>query len=531
MPWAWRGDHGRLSGEIRAERHRHATVRVSVRLIGLLSVLVAVGAGAQPLHEDQWASTRVWLTAGTYGRTVNTAFSDGDKIAINGTFPAGTSLQGSFSQYVRKWFGVTVDARAELAKVRLSSDTAADTTYAQHGFKGSVSASFRWQATSLFGLEGRLGVLGGVAPFIDLNLSKIPESDPRSILGPVLTVVGTFDTTPHFTAQVFAGLEARFGGLESGNLFFGLNARYGFLTIGDLELGIALSVEANAGGNTDLKKVVSSYDEKFFRVGIGPSLTVRRPAPAGTGSTVVAPSVVGSVTRVDGSGIGGATVSAGGVTTSTDAQGAYSLEGLAPGPTTVIAEASGFRPAKKDLVVTPGTPVEAPFVLVVPTGPGSISGVVRAGPDKLLAGAKVTVGSATLTTSTTGAWSVDGVGPGPVKVKIALDGYAPADEVVQVPPEAKATLDLTLEPVAQRTKAKIRGVISSASGPVAKATVRIVELKLKQAVKPDGRFEAEVAGGKYTLIIEAPKHVTQTRTVEVLDGDQAIFQIELEKAR
>jgi hypothetical protein len=73
--------------------------------------------------------------------------------------------------------------------------------------------------------------------------------------------------------------------------------------------------------------------------------------------------------------------------------------------------------------------------------------------------------------------------------------------------------------------------VSSATGPVAKATVRIVELKMKQVVKPDGRFEADVAGGKYTLVIEAPKHVTQTRIVEVADGDQAIFQIELEKTR
>ena len=74
-------------------------------------------------------------------------------------------------------------------------------------------------------------------------------------------------------------------------------------------------------------------------------------------------------------------------------------------------------------------------------------------------------------------------------------------------------------------------VISSAAGPVAKATVRVVELKLKQAVKADGRFEVEVPGGKYTLVIEAPKHVTQTKQVEVADGDQAIFQIELEKLR
>lgn len=497
-----------------------------MRLIGLLSALVALHAGAQPIHEDQWVSTRVWLTGGPYGREVDTVFSDRNTVSIKG-FPAGTSFQGSYSQYVRKWFGVTIDARAELGKIQLITG---GPSYQQHGFKGAVSASFRWQASSLFGLEGRLGVLGGVAPFMNIEASK-PITNPRSIFGPVLTVVGTFDVTPQVTAQLLAGLEARFGGLESGNLFLGANARYGFLTFGDLELGIALSLEANQAGNSDPQKVITEYKETFFRVGIGPSLTVRRPAPAPTGLGVVGPSVVGVVTRSDGSVIAGATVTAGGVSAKSDAQGAFALEGLAPGATTVTAEANGFRAGKKDVVITPGTPVEVRFVLEAPTGPGGIAGVVRAGPDKPLAGAKVTVGSATLTSSATGAWSVDGVGPGPVKVKIVLEGYAPADEVVQVPPEAKATLDVTLEPVALRTKAKIRGVISSASGPVAKATVRIVELKLKQAVKPDGRFEAEVAGGKYTLIIEAPKHVTQTRTVEVLDGDQAIFQIELEKAR
>lgn len=64
-----------------------------------------------------------------------------------------------------------------------------------------------------------------------------------------------------------------------------------------------------------------------------------------------------------------------------------------------------------------------------------------------------------------------------------------------------------------------------------KATVRVVELKLKLPVKPDGRFSADVPSGKYTLIIEARGYLTQTKTVEVSGGDQAIFHAELEKTR
>jgi hypothetical protein len=64
-----------------------------------------------------------------------------------------------------------------------------------------------------------------------------------------------------------------------------------------------------------------------------------------------------------------------------------------------------------------------------------------------------------------------------------------------------------------------------------KATVRVVELKVKLAVKADGRFTADVPSGKYTLVIEAKGYVTQTKTVVVSGGDQAIFHTELERSR
>ena len=92
-------------------------------------------------------------------------------------------------------------------------------------------------------------------------------------------------------------------------------------------------------------------------------------------------------------------------------------------------------------------------------------------------------------------------------------------------------LDFLLVAKATEVRATLRGLIRAKSGEMVKATVRVVELKLKLEVKADGRFSAEVPSGKYTLVIEARGFVTQTKTVEVSGGDQAIFHAELEPAR
>jgi len=240
--------------------------------------------------------------------------------------------------------------------------------------------------------------------------------------------------------------------------------------------------------------------------------------------------VRGRVTRADGTLVAGALISLSATMLTSDASGHFEASDLPEGAVTLKVSAPGLRPSTRQLALASGPPLEVEVVLETPTGPGRITGVVRAG-TKVLPGAKVQGQGAVVTSDASGAFTIEKAGPGPVKVSVSRSGYANADEVVQVPAEGTATLEVTLEPVTQRSKAKLRGVISSASGPLAKATVRVPQLKLKQVVKADGRFELEVPGGQYTLIIEAPKHVTQTRTVEVLDGDQAIFQIELEKTR
>lgn len=522
---------GLLAFVSRGVGRARATLPAPVRL-PVFFALLSAAAGAQPigaLQEGQWVHTRVFATVGVIGRQSEQVFPEGTTLIRGAQVPRPLSVHVSGAHFARPWLGVGYELRSELLAAReLAGAALQGPVVPQQTIKAGAHLAFRWQQSLLLGLEGHLGwslgSLGVIRPL------AFPSAEFFAITGPVVGAAVTLDPTTRFTAQVYGRVELSLAALVGPAVTVGVQARYALVDVGPFELGLAFLAELTSG--LWAAPTVTSLNDGVWRLGLGPSLVGRRaPAPREVVEPTAAPSLTGRVTRSDGRAVPGAVVSAGGQTATSDAAGAFALFGLPPGPSTVTASTATLRPASVEVVVTPGTPVELTMVLAEKTGPGRITGVVSAGPDRPLAGAKVTSGATSVKTNATGEYVLEKVGPGPVKVRVLLDGYTPADEVVQVPPEASAKLDVTLEVATQRAKAKVRGLVSSVEGPVAKASVRIVELKLKQAVKADGRFEVEVPGGRYTLVIEAPRHVTQTRQLEVADGDQAIFQIELEKTR
>ena len=84
-----------------------------------------------------------------------------------------------------------------------------------------------------------------------------------------------------------------------------------------------------------------------------------------------------------------------------------------------------------------------------------------------------------------------------------------------------------MRPAAVKLLAAIKGVIRSESGEPLQATVHIVEAKARARAGADGSFLLKVPGGRYTLTIEMKGFVSQSRTIEVADGDQAIFSVDL----
>lgn len=509
-----------------------ATVRSSVRLL-LLFALVAVGAQAEPvssLHESQWVQLRLFSSAGINGLQSNATYVGLGTTNLETEAPRLVALHLSGTWYTRSWFGFAADLRSDLVGAQETMGERARTS--QQTVRGAASIALRLQPSLLIGFEARLGWSAGNVALLKRRIEAAPALDSRLVTGPSVGAAVTLDLQTNVTIQPYARLEYSVVELRGWTLGVGAQARIGALPVGPFELGLAITGEAQW---STLQAIDVTAQQFIWRAGIGPALVSRqlgsKPLEPGLEAPPKLVALNGSVVNATGAAVR-ASVTAGALSLETDERGAFSIETLPAGPITVKASAPGFSTASADLVVTPGTPVLVTLTLKTPTGPGRLTGTVKSKAGAALANAKVLVdGAAPLVTDAVGAFSLAQAGPGPVKVKIALDGYAPADEVVQVAPETTATLDVTLEPVAQRTRAKLRGIITSATGPVAKATVRVVELKLKQAVKADGRFETDVKGGKYTLVIEAPKHVSQTRIVEVADGDQAIFQIELEKAR
>jgi hypothetical protein len=115
-----------------------------------------------------------------------------------------------------------------------------------------------------------------------------------------------------------------------------------------------------------------------------------------------------------------------------------------------------------------------------------------------------------------------------VSVKVTAPQFTPADEAASIVAGRTTELKVTLVPLKKRLPATISGLVRSARGG-APVKAKLELLELKKAVEADSRgaFSIEVPGGKYTVRISAPGSLSQTKSVAVRDGDQAIFNVDL----
>jgi hypothetical protein len=132
--------------------------------------------------------------------------------------------------------------------------------------------------------------------------------------------------------------------------------------------------------------------------------------------------------------------------------------------------------------------------------------------------------------STAGELVVDGRGLGsdPVALLVTAPGFIAGREFVTLPRTGDARVEVVLEREAAPKQAALTGFVRAESGAVIPARVELAELGLATQVDGNGAFAFDVAPGTYTLVITAPGHIPQRKTVDAGGGEQRIFNIDLQ---
>lgn len=205
------------------------------------------------------------------------------------------------------------------------------------------------------------------------------------------------------------------------------------------------------------------------------------------------------------------------------------FDDLPAGDIDVSATAPGFEPASQRVTVRPGITDELELTLQ-PEAPrvGALSITVVSLETKKPMEAAIEVAGQSMRTSKEGTVTVNGLEPGGVSVKASAAGYNAGDEAVSIVAGVTSEVIITLVPEKKRIPATLSGQVRSARGgkPVA-AQLEIRELKQTITADANGAFSVMIPSGKYSVRIFASGFVTQSKSVTVRDGDQAIFNVDL----
>jgi hypothetical protein len=135
------------------------------------------------------------------------------------------------------------------------------------------------------------------------------------------------------------------------------------------------------------------------------------------------------------------------------------------------------------------------------------------------------------TTDAEGRFILEGLAPGLVQLQFSRDGFQELTEVVSVPEQGDAQLDIRLRAVVEARSAALIGQVRKGDDTPVQAQVRILELGLSARADGQGRFRFDLPPGRYTLMIESPGFVSQRKQAPVGAGEQNIFNVVLQRQR
>jgi hypothetical protein len=214
-----------------------------------------------------------------------------------------------------------------------------------------------------------------------------------------------------------------------------------------------------------------------------------------------------------------------------DAEGKVEAAELPAGEVSALVSASGHEASEGRATVEPGgrATLEVRANPLAPTTGSLRVTVVNAQNGVPLPGVRMMVGTAQVRTDLAGRARVDGLAPGPVAVAVTVAGFRPAEEAALIVAGQDAELSVPLAP--ERKKGELSTltgqVRSTRGGRPLVATLLIAQARVRTRTGAAGTFSVRVRGGTYRIVISARGHVSQTKTVTLRDGEQAIFNVDL----
>jgi hypothetical protein len=243
--------------------------------------------------------------------------------------------------------------------------------------------------------------------------------------------------------------------------------------------------------------------------------------------TSSASTLTGTVTdAVAGTPVSGATVSAGTASASTNANGVFTITGLAPGTYTATASATGYAAQSASVTITAASTTTQNFALS--PNPGTISGTVTdAATGAPIAGATVSYSGGSAITDGNGNYNFAAVSEGTYTLTASATGYQNQSGTVTLGPRGAATQNFALA----RPYGAITGTVTEnvTGNPIAGATVSYSGGSA--TTNGSGQYTlANVPPGSYTVSAGAAGYAGQAQSVTVTAGATATASFALWRA-
>ncbi len=299
--------------------------------------------------------------------------------------------------------------------------------------------------------------------------------------------------------------------------------------------GLVCTVVSDTNGNgrvnDEVRARIEATCDDIGVTGIGAGRINAYEAVSGGEATPPPPptgGVTGTVTDAeDGSAMGGATVTDGARTTTTDAAGEYTIADVPPGTYGVTASKSGYQSSSVTVTVVSGGNAVANFSLNEVVTTGSITGTVTdAENGSAIAGATVTDGTRTTTTDAAGGYTIADVPPGTYGVTAGKSGYQSSSLTVTVVSGGNAVANFSLNEIV--TTGSITGTVTDAEDGSALAGATVTDGTRTALTDSSGAYTIDnVPPGTYGVTASKSGYQSSCLTVTVVLGGTAVANFSL----